>query len=61
MYSLSTITLIAVFRFSCCYALSLSTFDAMFPKASSRVGELGFDIVWILEKFENIRLESLRD
>ena len=41
-----------VSRFSYCSALSPSTSAAMFPKNSSKVGELGFDMVWLLEKFE---------
>ena len=51
----STITSIVVSKFSRCSALSPNTLTAMFPKTSSRVGELGFNMVWILEKFENGR------
>ena len=44
-----------VSKFSRCPALSPNTLTVMFPKTSSRVGELGFNMVWILEKFGNGR------
>ena len=48
----STTTSIVISRFSCCSSLSLFTSITIFPKTSSRVGELGFGMVWLLEKFQ---------
>ena len=41
---------IVVSRFSYCYALFPSISTTMFPKTSSWVGELGFDMVWLFEE-----------
>ena len=49
--SFSSLTsFIVVSRFSCYFALFPSTFVAMFPKTSSRIGDLRFDMVWIFEE-----------
>ena len=48
----STTTSIVVSRFSYCSTLSLNNSTAIFPKTSSRVGELRSDMVWLLEKFK---------